>query len=411
MKKNVICLLLASLMACSFGACSYVSDFFGKLNGDANGSDGNGSSVSNSMSSDALSSGLQSSEDLSSESVDEDDVLTVTIKNGTGEVYTCIEGMQKYLTAPSGTDVAKYAGTYTNQEIGVKLQWACSKKGAESYLLEYGVKSESEKTQVTLDGKTTSYELHNLLKATEYEWSVTVTMPDGETYCATESFTTSDNCPRVLVIDGICNTRDMGGYLTASGKRTKQGMIYRGGSLLPADIFNTTLSAEGKKYMSEVLGIKTDFDLRGKSGLTESPIPGATLMGSAIDGYASAFSNTYKEAYRQVFSAMAKRENYPMYIHCTGGADRTGTIAFLFNALLGVSERDLIVDYETTSFSVYGTRSTQSGTYADPYFKNFYTQLQSFEGETLSEKTEKYMLSIGVTQEEIDNIRLIMFGE
>ena len=51
------------------------------------------------------------------------------------------------------------------------------------------------------------------------------------------------------------------------------------------------------------------------------------------------------------------------------------------------------------------------GTEFGGMFQAFYTRLKSFEGETLSEKTESYMLSIGVTQEEIDSIRAIMLGE
>ena len=97
-------------------------------------------------------------------------------------------------------------------------------------------------------------------------------------------------------------------------------------------------------------------------------------------------------------------------MHCTGGADRTGTVAFLFNALLGVSEAELIQDYEITTFSIYNTRSTQSGAYAE-MFQEFLNKLYTYEGETLSQKTENYMLSIGVTQAEIDSIRIIMLGE
>ena len=41
-------------------------------------------------------------------------------------------------------------------------------------------------------------------------------------------------------------------------------------------------------------------------------------------------------------AAIADENRYPVYIHCTGGADRTGTLAFLINALLGVGEDDLI---------------------------------------------------------------------
>ena len=85
-------------------------------------------------------------------------------------------------------------------------------------------------------------------------------------------------------------------------------------------------------------------------------------------------------------------------------------MSFLVNALLGVSETELIQDYEVTSFSVYGQRNTQRGEYSK-YFQEFLQRLNSYTGDTLQEKTENYMLSIGVTAEEIASIKAIMFGE
>ena len=117
------------------------------------------------------------------------------------------------------------------------------------------------------------------------------------------------------------------------------------------------------------------------------------------------------DSFKEVFSLFADIDNYPIYMHCTGGADRTGTVAFLLNALLGVSETELIHDYEFTSFSVYGQRNSIDGTEYGGMFQEFLKKLKSFEGATLAEKTETYMLSIGVTQEEIDSIRTIMLGE
>ena len=104
-------------------------------------------------------------------------------------------------------------------------------------------------------------------------------------------------------------------------------------------------------------------------------------------------------------AALADENRYPVYIHCTGGADRTGTLAFLINALLGVGEDDLIRDYETTTFSVYGERSRSSAIYK---FADFYKQLKPYAGSTFAEKTENYMLSIGVTQTQINAIKSIM---
>lgn len=197
-------------------------------------------------------------------------------------------------------------------------------------------------------------------------------------------------------------------------------MMFRGGALSPStDKAYTTinLSEEGKKYMSEILGIRTDFDLRAQSenrapdtpiesGLTVSPIPNANLEYYGVGGYDSGIAN--KEGYRKVFSALSDPSRYPIYIHCTGGADRTGTVSYLVNALLGVSKEDLIHDYEYTSFSIYGERNSRGGAYS---FPALVSAIESYEGNTLSEKVESYLLSCGVTLDEIYNIKAIMLGK
>ena len=73
-----------------------------------------------------------------------------------------------------------------------------------------------------------------------------------------------------------------------------------------------------------------------------------------------------------------------------------------------MSEKELIQDYEFTTFSVFGERNYHGTAYD---FKSFSERLKTYQGKTLSEKTEDYLLSVGVTQEEIDNIRQIMLEE
>ncbi|MBR5632533.1 MAG: tyrosine-protein phosphatase, partial [Clostridia bacterium] len=48
-------------------------------------------------------------------------------------------------------------------------------------------------------------------------------------------------------------------------------------------------------------------------------------------------------------------DNYPIYLHCSLGRDRAGTLAYLISALVGVELIDLQRDYETSFFSVTGT--------------------------------------------------------
>ena len=54
---------------------------------------------------------------------------------------------------------------------------------------------------------------------------------------------------------------------------------------------------------------------------------------------------------KKFFEVLADESNYPVIIHCENGADSTGTMAFLINALLGVNEEDLIKDFELSTFS------------------------------------------------------------
>lgn len=346
----------------------------------------------------------------------EETVATIKILEGKGEVFPYTDDVKNYLQAPYGSPVDGFVTKKArNQAQGIALSWECD-GDVESYVLRYGKKgcSDKEITEVTLKADVTSYELFNLYKSTEYDWSVTAKLTDGETLTAEESFTTTSLGPRVMQIDGIYNTRDLGGWTTVDGKTVKQGLLYRGGALTPGGGYQAKLTVDGRAYMMETLGIKTDLDIRGKgdeSGYTDkSVIPDATLVYTITDGYMGAFRPDLANEFRKTFAVMADENNYPIYFHCTGGADRTGTVAFLVNALLGVAEENLIQDYELTTFSIYNTRSARPGTTYGDMFQDFLTTLKTYEGETLADKTENYMLSIGLTEAEIANIRNILLG-
>ena len=333
---------------------------------------------------------------------------TLTITEGTGEVFPYYNRIREWLESPYGTDVANYCFDTDNQAQGITLSWSYDGLDATEFTLRYGESGcvENKKTEITLSATTNTYELFNLYKGTEYDWSLTVTTENGSQITKEASFKTTALGPRVLQIEDVYNTRDVGGYVTENGKKTKQGLMLRG-SELPGYL------REISKKQLQPFGIKTDLDLRGygeeSSYRKESPILNATLKYVMTVGYMGAFSLT--ENYKEIFSFMANESNYPMYVHCTAGADRTGTVIFLVNALLGVSEELLIQDFEFTSFSKWGIRSHKENTEYGPAFQEFLAKLKSYQGETLADKTESYMLSIGVTQAEIDNIRDIMMEE
>ncbi|MBE6684637.1 MAG: hypothetical protein E7592_03170 [Ruminococcaceae bacterium] len=352
-------------------------------------------------------------EDTTEETTDTEKEPTLMITAPKGEVFPYLDRARKYLEAGSGANVGKKFEYIKNPQVPITVKWSTTDENITHYTVEYATQSDfSDAISVRVDSPDTSLDLYNLYKSTTYHVRVTSYSGDEEIAQSESSFTTTSLGPRVMNIDGIYNVRDLGGYKTSSGETTLQGLLYRGGSLLPADVYESNLTESGKAYMSEVMGIRTEIDFRtpaeaGNDG--GSPIPDADLFYVTLGGYADSMRN-WKNAYRDLFSILSNESNYPIYMHCTGGADRTGTVSFILNALLGVSELELIQDYEFTSFSIYHLRSTKDGAYKD-YFSEFMSTLNSFEGDTLSQKTESFLLSAGVSQLEIDNFKAIMLGK
>lgn len=339
-------------------------------------------------------------------------VLTITSPHG--EVVPYVDKAHEYLKAGADANVVKYgANEFKNPQKAVTIKWTCDGK-VDKFAVEYATKADySDVIRASCDGATDSLSIFNLYKGTKYYLRVIAYDANGDVLTFDEStFQTTSIGPRVMDIDGIHNVRDLGGYVAEDGKTTVQGLVYRGGALRPVDGSDSNLTEEGARYMREVLGIKTEIDFRSRKeagNFTQSLIPGVRLEYVTLSGYSDAFDK-YAPAYKETFSMLADKNNYPIYYHCTGGADRTGTVSFLFNALLGVSEEICIQDYEFTSYSVYGERNAKAGAFST-YFIPFRERIETFSGDTLQEKVTTYLLSIGLLQEELDSIKDIMFGK
>ena len=211
-------------------------------------------------------------------------------------------------------------------------------------------------------------------------------------------------------VDGMRNVRDIGGWNGLATGRAFRGSEpdcrpreFQAARKKPFHDLNVT--EDGLKTMHEVLKIKTDLDLRAES---ECPHPGKSALGVRLvrvplGAYMAAFSQTNQ--YAQAIRVFADPANYPVYFHCWGGADRTGTLAFLLEGLCGASETDLSIDYELTSFAgVFGVRR-RDGTKSFS-FPAFVARLKSYPGKTLAEQIAAYMqTTLGITPDEIAAIR------
>lgn len=195
---------------------------------------------------------------------------------------------------------------------------------------------------------------------------------------------------QVRMINGFSyNVRDMGGW-HADGGTIAYGKLYRGAQL--EGITNT-----GRNIFLNDLGITIDLDLRRtKSDGSERP---SDVLNLGVNGYENIpvlkfFDNgsgntcdLYQMAIRNIINWLG--EGKSVYLHCVGGADRTGSLSFLIEALLGVSESDLSKDYELTSFDDgrHTRRQNDPGpgntTYILTYLVNYLRQ-DRFGGSTVS---------------------------
>lgn len=293
------------------------------------------------------------------------------------------------------------SGERYDVQNAVSLRLSTTRTHASAYKIELADNAQFRNAKVDfLDASSGIYSFEHLYTNTRYYYRVTAYTESG-VVSQTGWFNTADT-PRILSIDGISNVRDIGNWKTDSGKRIKQGLLIRGTELDGAVESGYLLTNKGLDDMLNVLGIKTDMDLR-----SESDTPYASdALGSRVTHkyydmgmYNEIFGDDVKFAVADVFTDLANKDNYPIYIHCTYGRDRTGTICYILEAVLGVSRGDCLKDYGLSNASVESIRVVEAG-------------LMSYgENLTLKEQAELYLISCGITMDQINAIRDIFLGE
>ena len=167
------------------------------------------------------------------------------------------------------------------------------------------------------------------------------------------------------------------------------------------------LNDEMKAYMTQTLGIKSDIDLRSSTecfGMEGSPMgDAATWFHISSSAYGGMGGTSGKAAFTKVFKVFLDENNYPIDFHCIAGQDRTGAVAFIINALLGVPEEELYLDWEVTGFW-----NGDVGFNHEKRFNHLVKVFDALPGANMTEKVENYVISLGFTKDDIAKLRAIM---
>lgn len=203
------------------------------------------------------------------------------------------------------------------------------------------------------------------------------------------------------------NIRDLGGW-ACDGGTIRYGLLFRGGELSGKN-YGVKLTDADKDVLCTQLGIRAEIDLRSASeisGVSGSALGSAVVWehyavtpyatGVNVDGLGAEYAPVLRSIIRHVCA------NEPCYIHCLLGADRTGTVCAIIEALLGVSQSDIDKDYELTSFKGEVRRRS------DAAYAGLVQYMQTMAGTTLRDKVVNWAQRIGITIADINRLRAAM---
>jgi protein tyrosine/serine phosphatase len=189
----------------------------------------------------------------------------------------------------------------------------------------------------------------------------------------------ANEATRALAWDACLNVRDLGGIVTADGRRVRHGALIRSDQLC-------RLSDRGRTAFLEH-GIRTVIDLRTPTEAAKDPDPiwhehgvDHVLIPQQSEQLWREFDPIAKtRAERDALAidrcadqnaamarTVARAAPGGVLIHCLAGKDRTGIAVALLLSLVGVSESDIAADYALSEAALAAERVAALAAAPDP---------------------------------------------
>ena len=297
------------------------------------------------------------------------------------------------------------------------LAWD-SKVEAKSYkvIISQDKSFETIEREYSVLGSENSVIFENPYTNTDYYWQVIATKNDDSLVFSDIFNFSVASLPRTVLIQGVSNTRDLGGNVGLNGNRMQEGLIYRGMGL-------EAITTKGENEFKNELGIKTEIDLRNVGEGTENFLNLSNYYHypSPLDYYSNSGNvwgiewlgdGTLVPNFGNAVKVLADKNNYPVYFHCSVGRDRTGWMGLCLNLLCGVSEEVALKEFCLSLFSTSGAHTKANVDFYQRVLRICKYINDNFEGENLSEKMEDYLVRMaGVSHQDCANVRGILLGD
>lgn len=226
---------------------------------------------------------------------------------------------------------------------------------------------------------------------------------------------------RRINLEKTLNTRDLGGYPTASGAYTAYNRFWR--SDIPYYLSDRDIELLREKDITTVVDLRslmeveeTPCHLSKVPGFSYHHCPQVTKMPESEEDVHRGYIEIVDDfsLFYPVMKAFADAPGGALF-HCTAGKDRTGTTAALLLLLAGVAEADIIADYQITrtyiqpalekmldsEISYPAWAGSSKPEYMEAFLKRFIEKYHS---------VEEYLALIGLSAAEIDTIKGKLLG-
>jgi len=293
------------------------------------------------------------------------DPITLDVENDLTKEYWDYVIAHPYLESDYSVS---YMKNYYKQSVSYKKDWPRSAKITWSAVPDASsqtitVARDENFTDIyltkSLGASVTSHELYNFVPGNTYWYKVSANFAGGDSENIIIGRINATGRRRVIRVDSqVFNVRDFGGLPIGDDKHVRYEKIYRGGRW---NGNGTAITTEGKENLKQV-GILSELDLRyaSEAGNISASVGGTQIEYKRFSEGTNIFGQYYYEKcnngdiFIQALQYMIDKvkNNQPVYMHCSIGADRTGTLAVLTEGLLGVDYNSICMDWELTSLAL-----------------------------------------------------------
>ncbi len=225
---------------------------------------------------------------------------------------------------------------------------------------------------------------------------------------------------RRYILENIENCRDLGGYPSKYGC-TKFGRFIRCGTVdRPTE---NDIKKLKELNVTTVIDLRGDYEFQSRPNdierLTENArhislyelnVAEAKNIKITITEVYEYIIDGYKENIYSALKAVADAPDGAVLYHCFLGKDRTGILTMLLLTVAGVSEDDIVADYQLTYTYLENYMQTHAETLWDTEPEMHYSLPQTMRSllAYIKEKygsVEDYIRQIGIDDEDIEKIR------